>query len=152
MGVDSAGVTRTGWLRSARNEQFILSGLTVVISIAVAYGAIGFREFIGLVQLAFYVFSSENVATLARELAWWHVLLAPVPGAPISTIMIVFKLTGDYSVTLAAMVAVVVASVVTHQVLGKSFFLWQLERQGLSFKGGRSVPPAALTEGIRHHN
>jgi len=81
VGVDSAGVTRTGWLRSTRYEQFILSGLAIVIGIAVAYGAIGFREFIGLVHLAFYAFSSENVATLARELAWWHVLLAPVPGS-----------------------------------------------------------------------
>ncbi|MAG95225.1 MAG: chloride channel protein [Alphaproteobacteria bacterium] len=62
----------------------------------------------------------------------------PVLGAPISTILIVFELTGDYGVTVATMIAVSVASVVVHEVLGKSFFIWLLERRGLSIKGGRA--------------
>ena len=62
---------------------------------------------------------------------------APVLGAPISTILILFELTGDYAVTVAAMIAVAVASIATHQLLGRSYFTWQLERQGLTLKGGR---------------
>ena len=61
---------------------------------------------------------------------------APVLGAPISTILILFELTGDFTVTAAAMIAVVVASITTRQVLGKSFFEWQLERSGISLSGG----------------
>ena len=64
---------------------------------------------------------------------------APVLGAPISTILIVFELTGDYSMTIAAMIAVSVASVTTQQVFGgKSFFNWQLDKRGLDLGGGRA--------------
>jgi chloride channel protein, CIC family len=64
---------------------------------------------------------------------------APVLGAPISTILIVFELTGDYSMTIAAMIAVSVASVTMLQVFGgKSFFNWQLDQRGLDLGGGRA--------------
>jgi chloride channel protein, CIC family len=64
---------------------------------------------------------------------------APVLGAPISTILIVFELTGDYSMTIAAMIAVSVASVTMQQVFaGKSFFAWQLDKRGLDLGGGRA--------------
>ena len=64
---------------------------------------------------------------------------APVLGAPISTILMVFELTGDYSMTIASMIAVSVASVtLVHIFGGKSFFAWQLERRGLDLGGGRA--------------
>ena len=62
-----------------------------------------------------------------------------VLGAPISTIFIIFELTGDFALTVAVMLAVVIASVVTQQVHGRSYFTWQLERRGLSVKGGREI-------------
>ncbi|NNG02592.1 MAG: chloride channel protein [Inquilinus sp.] len=62
-----------------------------------------------------------------------------VLGAPISTILIVFEMTGDYELTIAVMVAVVIASVVTDQALGRSLFTWQLERRGVSLRGGREI-------------
>ena len=64
---------------------------------------------------------------------------APVLGAPISTILILFELTGDYSLTIAAMIAVAVSSIATRQVVGHSFFTWQLERQGINLRGGRAL-------------
>ncbi len=71
---------------------------------------------------------------------------APVLGAPISTILIVFELTGDYSMTIAAMIAVSVASVTMQQVFGgQSFFRWQLERRGLDLGGGRARRVLART-------
>ena len=54
-----------------------------------------------------------------------------VLGAPISTILIVFELTGDYRVTLGVMFAVVIATAITRAVFGRSFFHWQLERRGV---------------------
>ncbi len=65
-----------------------------------------------------------------------------VLGAPISTILIVFELTGDYGVTIAVMIASAVSSVVTQQVFGKSFFHWQLERRGIDI--GRDRPAGLL--------
>ncbi|MCP4329414.1 MAG: CBS domain-containing protein [Alphaproteobacteria bacterium] len=62
---------------------------------------------------------------------------AAVLNAPMSTILIVFELTGDYAATIAVMVAVVIASVITHQVIGGSFFDWQLRRRGIDVTGSR---------------
>jgi CIC family chloride channel protein len=64
-----------------------------------------------------------------------------VLGAPLSTILIVFELTGanNYSFIIAVMVAVVIASVITQQAFGGSFFSWQLERRGVNLARGRET-------------
>ncbi len=62
-----------------------------------------------------------------------------VLGAPISTILMVFELTNDYAITIAVMIATSIASIITHQYQGHSFFTWQLARRGLALKGGQDV-------------
>lgn len=62
-----------------------------------------------------------------------------VLGAPISTILMIFELTNDYELTIAVMLATVIASVVTQQVHGRSFFLAQLERRGVSLRDGHQA-------------
>lgn len=76
----------------------------------------------------------------AYALVGMGAMAAAVLGAPISTVLIVFELTHDTALTVAVMVAVVVATTITQQ-LGRtpSFFHWQLERKGLNLKGGRDV-------------
>lgn len=65
---------------------------------------------------------------------------AAVLGAPISTVLIVFELTRDTALTVAVMVAVVVATTITQQLLKlPSFFHWQLERRGLTLRGGHDI-------------
>ncbi len=61
---------------------------------------------------------------------------ASVLGAPISTTLIIFEMTSNYSLTIGVMVAVVVAAVTTDQLHGRSFFIEQLERRGLDIRGG----------------
>ena len=63
---------------------------------------------------------------------------AAVLGAPISTILIVFELTGDYQITVAVMAATSIATMIVQQVQGRSFFHWQLENWGLNLRGGRA--------------
>ncbi len=65
-------------------------------------------------------------------------MAAAVLGAPISTILIVFELTGDYQITVAVMLATSIATVIVQGVLGRSFFHWQLENRGLNLRGGRA--------------
>ncbi|MDF1792457.1 MAG: chloride channel protein [Thalassobaculaceae bacterium] len=60
-------------------------------------------------------------------------------GAPISTILIIFELTGDYRLTVGVMVAVVVASVITRVWHSPSFFADQLRRRGVHIQGGHDV-------------
>ena len=72
----------------------------------------------------------------AYTLVGMGAVAAAVLGAPISTSLIIFELTSNYALTMAVMVAVVLASVTTHRFHGGSFFAWQLERRGLDLKGG----------------
>ncbi|MHA1600774.1 MAG: chloride channel protein, partial [Alphaproteobacteria bacterium] len=62
-----------------------------------------------------------------------------VLGAPISTVLMIFELTSDYSATIAVMIAASIASVITHQTHGRSFFGWQLLRRGVVVRGGQEV-------------
>jgi CIC family chloride channel protein len=60
-------------------------------------------------------------------------IAAAVLGAPISTSLIIFELTANYALTGAVMMAVVVATVVAHGIVGhRSLFHWQLSRRGLN--------------------
>ncbi|HSR55772.1 MAG TPA: chloride channel protein [Alphaproteobacteria bacterium] len=62
-----------------------------------------------------------------------------VLGAPISTILIIFELTSSFSLTIAVMVGVVIASVITQATVGRSFFTAQLVRRGVRIDGGRET-------------
>jgi len=62
-----------------------------------------------------------------------------VLGAPISTILMVFELTGDYELTIGVMIATVIASLITRHAFGFSFFTWQLDRRGLNLRKGREL-------------
>ena len=62
-----------------------------------------------------------------------------VLGAPISTILIVFEITGDYGITIAVMIASAVAAVVTRRIPGKSYFHWVLARRGVDVARDRAA-------------
>ncbi len=57
-------------------------------------------------------------------------------GAPISTAMVVFELTGGYAMTIALLVTVAIATALTHAMHGESFFHWQLSTRGLFLQEG----------------
>jgi len=79
--------------------------------------------------------SSQSVYAIAGMGA----VAGAVLGAPISTILIVFELTGSYEVTIVVMVAVAVAAVTTDQLGHRSFFHLQLRARGLNLQEGREV-------------
>ena len=64
-------------------------------------------------------------------------LTSPVIGAPLTTILIVFELTHNYHLTVAAMVAVVFANLLAFRLFGRSLFDVQLESKGVNLASGR---------------
>ena len=103
--------------------------LTVGALVGVAFG--------GLATAALPEFSSGPGA---YALVGMGAVAAAVLGAPISTVLIVFEMTHDTALTVAVMVAVVMATTITQQVArAPSYFHWHLERKGLNLKGGRDV-------------
>lgn len=61
---------------------------------------------------------------------------AAVLGAPISTTLIIFEITGDYKLSLAVMLAIVVSTEITHHLFGGSFFAEALKRRDINLKDG----------------
>lgn len=55
---------------------------------------------------------------------------AAVLGAPFSTTVIVFELTGGYALSIALLLAVSISTGLTQAVHGKSYFHWQLGMRG----------------------
>jgi chloride channel protein, CIC family len=74
---------------------------------------------------------------------------AAVLGAPISTTLIVFELTGDWQTGLAVMVAVSMSTALASRLVDRSFFLTQLERRGVHLAAG---PQAYLLAMFRVQN
>jgi CIC family chloride channel protein len=58
-------------------------------------------------------------------------------GAPISTVIMIFELTGNYGITFAVMITVAVAAIVWRQIHGHSFFTWQLAARGINLLARR---------------
>lgn len=79
-------------------------------------------------------------------LAGMGAVAAAVLGAPISTTLIVFELTGDWQTGLAVMVAVSLSTALASRLVDRSFFLTQLERRGVHLAAG---PQAYLLAMVR---
>jgi CIC family chloride channel protein len=73
-------------------------------------------------------------------------LAAAVLGAPISTTLIVFELTGDWQTGIAVMVSVSLSSALASRLVDMSYFLTQLERKGIHLAAG---PQAYLLAAVR---
>ncbi|MGB3556759.1 MAG: chloride channel protein [Jannaschia sp.] len=69
-------------------------------------------------------------------LAGMGAVAAAVLGAPISTTLIVFELTGDWQTGLAVLVAVSMSTALSSRLVDRSFFLTQLERRGIHLAAG----------------
>ena len=60
-----------------------------------------------------------------------------VIGAPLTTILIVFELTRNYDLAIAAMVSVVFSNLVSYRMFGRSLFDVQLRMRGFDLSAGR---------------
>jgi len=91
------------------------------------------------------VFPEQFSGVPAYALIGTGALAGAVMGAPLSTIFIIFELTGSSEMTVAVMIATAAASVLTHQFYGRSFFHAQLQRRGLNVSSGHDQ---ALLQGM----
>ncbi|MDH5797337.1 MAG: chloride channel protein [Paracoccaceae bacterium] len=99
----------------------------------------------GLIATGILPDSSAGSETL-YALAGMGAVAAAVLGAPISTTLIVFELTGDWQTGLGVMVAVSISTALSSRLVDHSFFLTQLERRNIHLAAG---PQAYLLATVR---
>ncbi len=114
-----------------------------VFSPALMVGALTGLAF-GLIATG--VFPEVSGSETLYALAGMGAVAAAVLGAPISTTLIVFELTGDWQTGLAVMVSVSISTAISSRMVDMSFFLTQLERRGVRFAAG---PQAWLLRTVR---
>ncbi|MCI4660449.1 MAG: chloride channel protein [Neomegalonema sp.] len=96
--------------------------------------------------VAIDIFPSVAGSQGLYALAGMGAVAGAVLGAPISTTLIVFEMTGDYDVAIAALIATSLATVATQVIFGRSFFIWQLARRGIDLSQG---PQSFLLPNLR---
>jgi CIC family chloride channel protein len=82
------------------------------------------------------IFPTVSGSETLYALAGMGAVAAAVLGAPISTTLIVFELTGDWQTGLAVMVAVSTSTALASRIVNRSFFLTQLERRNIHLAAG----------------
>ncbi|SNR26641.1 chloride channel protein [Puniceibacterium sediminis] len=82
------------------------------------------------------LFPDNSGASTLYALAGMGAVAAAVLGAPISTTLIVFELTGDWQTGLAVMVSVSLSTSLAARLVDRSYFLTQLERRNIQLAAG----------------
>jgi chloride channel protein, CIC family len=90
--------------------------------------------------LAAALFPGLQLAPGAFGLVGMAAVFAGAAHAPITAVLIVFELTGDYDVILPLMVAVVLATGLSHLVSHKTIYTLKLLRRGVDIDTGNGSP------------
>ncbi len=100
-------------------------------------------------MIATSIFPEVSGSETLYALAGMGAVAAAVLGAPISTSLIVFELTGDWQTGLAVLVSVSLSTALASKLVHRSFFLTQLERKNCHLAAG---PQAYLLSMFRVSN
>lgn len=77
-------------------------------------------------------------------------LMGPVIGSPMTAVLMVFELTRSYEITIAAMVAIVFANLISHYWYGRSLYDHQLAARGIDLSQGRVQAYLKHQKVLRH--
>ena len=153
VGYETTSAALTGELLWREAVVFcVLKVIAVAITIAGRMGGGIFSPSLmvgALLGLAFgltatAIFPNVSGSETLYALAGMGAVAAAVLGAPISTTLIVFELTGDWQTGLAVMVAVSMSTAVASRLVDRSYFLTQLERRNVHLAKGPQAYLLAL--------
>ena len=145
VGYETTSAALTGQL--VLHEAIVFAMLKVVAVAITIGGRMGGGVFspslmVGaLTGLAFGIIATSILPNVSGEgtiyaLAGMGAVAAAVLGAPISTTLIVFELTGDWQTAMAVMVSVSLSTALASSLVDRSFFLTQLERRNVHLAAG----------------
>jgi len=91
-----------------------------------------------------YLFPEVTAPPAAYALVGMGAVVAGVTHAAITSILIVFEMTGDYRIMLPMMLATVFATLVANRLSRESIYTLKLVRKGINIRAGKDV--ALLTD------
>ena len=75
----------------------------------------------------------------AYALVGMSAVVAGTTHAPITAMLIIFEMTGDYRIILPLMLSSVLSSLLSHRLSGESIYTMKLARKGISLKAGKDI-------------
>ncbi len=126
----------------------VIGALTKALATAITFGGrmgggvfspsmmVGALTGLAFGLIATSVFPEMSGTPRLYALAGLGGVAAAVLGAPISTTLIVFEMTGDWQTALAVMVTVSISTAIASRMVDRSFFLTQLERRDIHLAAG----------------
>ncbi|MCG8349459.1 MAG: chloride channel protein [Chloroflexales bacterium] len=90
-------------------------------------------------QIVTQLFPGLTAPPAAYALVGMGAVLVAVVRAPITAVLLLFEITGDYRIILPIMASVVISSLVAHQLHPESIYTERLARRGIQLRFGRDV-------------
>ncbi len=90
-------------------------------------------------QIVFLLLPGETGPPAAYALVGMGAMLNAVVRAPITAVLLLFEVTGDYEIILAIMASVVASQLVAHRLHAESIYTERLARKGIQLRFGRDV-------------
>jgi len=84
-----------------------------------------------------YLFPTVTASPGAYALVGMAAVVSGTTYAPITALLIIFEMTGDYRIVLPLMIVVVTATLVASRVTNESIYTLKLIRRGINLRGGR---------------
>ena len=80
-----------------------------------------------------------HIPTVAYMLVGMGSVAAAIIGAPITMVMLVLELTGDFPVTIGVITGVAIATTVVRTCFGYSFATWRFHLRGVQIRGAHDI-------------
>ncbi|MFH1891253.1 MAG: chloride channel protein [Candidatus Zixiibacteriota bacterium] len=84
-----------------------------------------------------YLFPTVTASSGAYALVGMAAVVSGTTYAPITALLIIFEMTGDYRIVLPLMIVVVSATLVASRITNESIYTLKLIRRGINLRGGR---------------
>ena len=90
-------------------------------------------------ELVHYLFPSVTASSGAYALVGMAAVVSGTTHAPITALLIIFEMTGDYRIILPLMIVVVLSTLVARRITGESIYTLKLVRRNIRLRGGRDA-------------
>jgi chloride channel protein, CIC family len=86
-----------------------------------------------------YIFPAVTASPGAYSMVGMGAVVAATTHGPLSAILILFEMTGDYKIILPLMIASIISCLLARKLLSSSIYTLKLERRGENIRAGREV-------------
>ena len=90
-------------------------------------------------KLAHAVFPGITASSGAYSIVGMGAVVSGTTHGPMSAILILFEMTGDYKIILPLMIACIISYLASSQLLQESIYTLKLSRRGVNIRGGKEV-------------